>query len=95
MDIEGVVFYTDRVCKFWDARTKLCTVYERRKVACRDCGNLEAAIRGGELPGDCPFVRGVKGYVPPLESWEDPEVEAILASLPVDQNTVYCPRKRR
>ncbi len=88
------MFYTDRVCKFWDERTKLCTVFARRRELCPNCADLDDAIAGGLLPADCPFVRGRKGYDGPVEFWEDPEVERILALLPEDPYTRHCPRKR-
>ena len=94
VQIEGVVFYTDRVCKFWDARTKLCTVFARRRTACPNCADLSGAIRQGLLPRDCPFVRDLEGYDGPVEHWEDPELEALLAQLPEDPFTRFHPRKR-
>lgn len=94
VDIEGVIFYTDRVCTFWDARTKLCKVFARRRRMCPNCDDLKAAIRNRVLPSDCPFVRDKKGYDAPVEFWEDPEIEAILAKLPEDPFTRYHPRKR-
>ncbi len=94
VDIEGVIFYTDRVCKFWDARTKLCKVFRRRRRLCPNCEDLAGAIRDGLLPGDCPFVRDKEGYDAPVEFWEDREVEAILASLPEDPFTRHYPRER-
>jgi uncharacterized cysteine cluster protein YcgN (CxxCxxCC family) len=93
--IEGVIFYTDRVCRFWDPITKLCRVFDRRGDVCHDCADLDSAIRHGILPGDCPYVRGNEDYVPPVEYWEDAEVEAILRSLPRDPLTVHHPRPRR
>ena len=94
VEIEGVVFYTDRVCKFWDARTKLCKVFARRRERCPNCSDLEGAINQGLLPSDCPFVRDREGYGGPVEFWEDREVEALLAMLPVDPFTRHCPRPR-
>ena len=94
VDIEGVIFYTDRVCRFWDPQTRLCTVYERRHEVCPDCGDMQRAVAYGILPVDCPYVRDRPGYDPPVEHWEDPEVEAIVESLPPDPRTVYLPRER-
>ena len=95
VDIEGTVFYTDRVCRFWDPGTGLCTVYERRHEVCPECADIGRAIEAGILPRDCPFVAGLEGYDPPVECWEDAEVEAIIAALPPDPFTVYHPRRKR
>jgi uncharacterized cysteine cluster protein YcgN (CxxCxxCC family) len=92
--IDGVIFYTDRVCRYWDPVTRLCTVYERRREVCPDCGDMDRMIRAGVLPGDCPYVRDRSDYDPPVEYWEDPEVEAIVRDLPPDHGTVYLPRPR-
>ena len=95
VDIEGVIFYTDRVCRFWDRETKLCTTYDSRHEVRPDCAQIERAIASGILPGDCPYVRGRAGYDPPVEYWEDPEVEAMIACLPPDPATVFYPRRRQ
>ena len=94
VEIDGVIFYTDRVCKYWDPQTKLCTVYEKRKELVPDCHDTAYAAEHGLLPADCPYVRDRPDYVGPVEYWEDPEVEAILQALPVDPNTKYYPRER-
>ena len=94
VDIESVIFYTDRVCRFWDTKTRLCTVYERRQEVCPDCADMDRAIKNGILPQDCPFVADLEDYDAPVEFWEDPEVSAIIETLPEDSETVLFPRKR-
>ena len=94
VDIEGVIFYTDNVCRHWDEKTGLCTVYGERHKVCRECADLALAIEHGILPVDCPYVEDLEDYVPPVEYWEDPEVEKIIEMLPEDPDARYLPRKR-
>lgn len=93
VEIDGVVFYTDRVCRWWDPETKLCTVYDRRGEVCPDCADIDRAISRGILPRDCPYVAGRPDYDPPVEFWDDPEVEALIKKLPPDPSTVPYPRE--
>lgn len=94
VEVDGVVFYTDRVCRHWDPVTRLCTVYERRHEVCPECAGVARGIANRIFPYDCPYVRGLEDYDPPVEHWDDPEVEALIARLPEDPDSVPCPRRR-
>ena len=67
--IGETVFYTPFTCRYLDVETKLCTVYERRHELNPGCLSVEKGIERGVFPADCPYVRGIEGYVPPVEEW--------------------------
>ncbi|MBN1809202.1 MAG: hypothetical protein JW909_09045 [Planctomycetes bacterium] len=72
------VVYMQDYCRFLDTSTMLCRIYERRFQLNPSCKTVSAAIRMGILPADCPYVQGVKDYVPPVEDWDSAEADGIL-----------------
>lgn len=88
------MFYTDYVCKHWDDETGLCTVFEERHKVCPECADMALAIKHGILPADCPYVRDRPDYEPPVEYWEDPELQTMIEALPADPDARFHPRKR-
>ncbi|MBN2644129.1 MAG: hypothetical protein JXR59_01495 [Desulfuromonadaceae bacterium] len=62
----GVIYYTNIPCPYLDAKTRLCTIYERRQQVRPDCAVISRAIvEMGVLPADCPYVCQEPGYVAP------------------------------
>ena len=71
IEFEGTVYYTDVPCEHLDPETRLCRVYARRHAVRPDCAPLSPRLlRRGLLPGDCPYVAGIAGYVGP-QLWEE------------------------
>lgn len=65
--IEDDIYYLPSPCEYLDTRTKLCTVYDRRHVVNPQCLSVENGIKFRVFPADCPYVRNLPGYVPPME----------------------------
>jgi uncharacterized cysteine cluster protein YcgN (CxxCxxCC family) len=63
--IHDEVHYTPFTCRYLDSRTRSCTVYRRRHEVNPDCLSLEEGILLGVFPGDCPYVRDIRGYSAP------------------------------
>jgi len=72
--IGGRIYYTPFPCKYLDLRTRLCTVYDRRHEVNPECLSIEAGIKLGVFPKDCPYVRDIPDYTPPIEGVIDEEV---------------------
>ena len=66
-----VVALKDYACPFLDRATNRCLVYPYRFQARRSCLSLPEAIALGELPPDCPNVRGVYDYKSVVDVWEE------------------------
>jgi len=60
--------FTRCYCKYFDEVTNLCKVYSKRFEKEIDCLSTEEAIKQRALPSDCPYVKGVKGYVGPMSA---------------------------
>jgi hypothetical protein len=50
-------------CEYLDIDTNLCRVYPERHSVKPTCRNTMEAIHLGALPKDCPYARGVPGYI--------------------------------
>lgn len=61
------VVYTNTPCQYFDLKTKLCTVYDRRHEVQPACLTRVKAIGYEVLPEDCPYVVDLPGYWPPAE----------------------------
>ncbi|MEW6357051.1 MAG: hypothetical protein AB1696_12040 [Planctomycetota bacterium] len=70
--IEDLLYYTPTPCQYLDVQTRLCTVYDRRHILNPECLGLEEGIRLGVFPADCPYVRDLPDYNPPIEEVLDP-----------------------
>ncbi|MFH0911949.1 MAG: hypothetical protein V1918_10655 [Planctomycetota bacterium] len=66
MRIGDEVIQTRIPCVYLDTRTKLCTIYGERRVKNPRCLTVEGGILARAFPADCPYVRGLAGYRPPL-----------------------------
>jgi uncharacterized cysteine cluster protein YcgN (CxxCxxCC family) len=68
-DYRGKIFYTKTPCRFLDIETKRCTIYSERSVRNPECMTLTPeVVRAGILPADCPYVRDLEDYEPPIIS---------------------------
>ena len=70
--IENKIYYTPTPCEYLDTETGLCTVYEKRHLLNPECLTVEKGIKLGVFPADCPYVRNLSDYVPPVEDVIDP-----------------------
>lgn len=60
------VIYTPFPCKYLDLSTHLCTIYEKRHKINPECLTVEEGIRLGVFPLDCPYVKDIADYKPPI-----------------------------
>jgi uncharacterized cysteine cluster protein YcgN (CxxCxxCC family) len=101
LDIGGVVYMTPFPCDFLDEKTRLCTVYERRHEVNPACLGVEEGIRRHAFPADCPYVKGLKGYVPPVEyeagRWSDRLFDEMADEfgLSAEEREKYRPKRRK
>ncbi|HKK00887.1 MAG TPA: hypothetical protein VJ955_01860 [Desulfuromonadales bacterium] len=67
IDFEGEIYYTDEPCEYLDLKTRLCTIYDRRRHQIRSgCASLTPEVlKMGALPADCPYVEGIENYPAP------------------------------
>jgi len=78
------IYYTPFDCRFLgdptetDGRTeRLCTVYAARFRRNPRCRTAADGVEMGLFPADCPYARGIPGYVPPVADWlRHPEILA-------------------
>ena len=78
---EGRIYLTRKMCRFLDPSTRTCTVYPERFRAEPECVSTMEGLPVMLFPGDCPYTRGIEGYVAPIETWDDPAVDAVIAEL--------------
>jgi uncharacterized cysteine cluster protein YcgN (CxxCxxCC family) len=83
--VEDRVIYTDVPCRYLDTGTRLCTVYGRRHEVNPDCLDVEAGIRRGVFPADCPYVRDIPGYRPPVLDPGPGELAEFLGALEAEE----------
>ena len=72
--VDGHVFTTRTPCRHLDVKTNLCTVYEERFEVNPQCLDVAGGIVFHAFPADCPYVRGLRDYLPSEEGWLDDEV---------------------
>ncbi len=72
--VDGRVFTTRTPCPHLDVQTRLCTVYERRFQVNPRCLDVEQGIQLGVFPASCPYVQGLRDYLPSEEGWLEEEV---------------------
>ena len=68
--LRGEVYLMPGFCRFFDVKTRLCWVYEKRHQMNKDCLTVAQALKQGALPPDCPYAREVKGYKPAVVEWK-------------------------
>lgn len=67
IDSNGTIYYTPVPCEHLDPQSRLCTVYDQRHDVRPGCTPVTAeVISAGILPGDCPYVRSIDDYRPPI-----------------------------
>jgi uncharacterized protein len=80
--VDDEIYYTDIPCQHLDVATNLCTVYERRFEVDEDCLRVEEGIRHRVFPGDCPYVKGLKGYRAPHTDCDRKEMGRVYRDTP-------------
>jgi len=65
--LEDTIYYTPTPCEYLDTETNRCTVYEKRHLVNPECLSVEEGIRIGVFPADCPYVKDLPDYTPPVE----------------------------
>ena len=88
--IEDRIYYTPFPCEYLDIETRLCAVYRKRHQVNPQCLDIEEGIRLGVFPADCPYVRDLPDYVPPVEDVIDP-----LAVRLIEQGKITTPSQLR
>jgi len=74
IQLNGLLFATPVMCKYYDSETGLCTVYERRHEVNPQCLDRQSAIERGVFPADCPYVRDIADYAAPIEGVIDADL---------------------
>ena len=81
VDIDGTIYISKKYCRFLDLVSKECTVYEKRFEAEPGCMEVEAGIKVGIFPSDCPYIEGIEGYKPAVEEWDDPQITEAIREI--------------
>ena len=82
---DRIVYYTGIPCRYLDAETNLCRVYERRHEANPDCLGVEAGTKRGVFPADCPYVRDIPGYRAPITDVGRGELAELLGAVEAEE----------
>lgn len=61
-DIDGRIYMTVRYCRYWDAATRLCTIFPDRHRLHPACLTRAQAYEKGVFPKTCPIVSDIPGY---------------------------------
>ena len=72
--VDGHVFTTRKPCPHLHVQTCLCTVYEERFQVNPRCLDVEQGIKLGVFPASCPYVQGLRDYLPSEEGWLEEDV---------------------
>ena len=81
LDIDGTIYITKKMCRFLDSKTRQCTVYPDRYRAEPDCLSTLEGLPMMVFPSDCPYTKGIEGYTPPMETWDDPDVDEVIREV--------------
>lgn len=81
VEIDGKIYLTKKYCRFLDTKTKRCQVYENRFEAEPECSSVADGIPVGIFPADCPYVKDIEGYEAPVESWDNPAIDAAIREI--------------
>lgn len=66
--VEDRIFLAaEGACEHLDPKTKLCTIYERRHDINPQCLSVAQGIELEVFPADCPYVRDLPNYRPPVD----------------------------
>lgn len=80
LEDEDAVVTTDIPCAHFNLATRLCRVYARRHEINPRCADRARGIASRIFPADCPYVRDLRGYKPPLRLDEHPEYANAVAA---------------
>lgn len=81
VEMDGVIYVTKKFCRFLDRGTKTCTVYPQRFRAEPDCASTAQGLPMMIFPADCPYTKGIEGYIAPRETWDDPAVDDFIREV--------------
>ncbi len=94
--LNGTVFVTTVPCRYFDERTKLCTIYPNRHRINSRCLDVPHGIDLGVFPADCPYVKDVPEYVPPFEiSLDEDAVRFIEVGMVTDAEDLKAYLRKR
>ena len=83
--LEDEVIILDIPCQHLDVETNFCRIYHDRHERNRRCLPVAEAIKARALAADCPYVRGLPDYKPPIELTEHPEYADRIAALLLEE----------
>jgi uncharacterized cysteine cluster protein YcgN (CxxCxxCC family) len=72
--VRGRIYLLPVWCRYLDRETMLCTIYERRHELNPECLDVAVGRRLHVFPADCPYVRDLPDYEPPVEDVVDQEL---------------------
>ncbi len=81
VDMDGVIYITKKMCRFLDTDTRRCTMYPDRFRAEPDCMSAMEGLPTMVFPADCPYTKGIANYQPPIEQWDDAEVDEAIREI--------------
>lgn len=81
VEIDGKIYLSRKYCRFLDPKTKLCRVYDDRFEAEPECSDVPSGIPLGLFPADCPYIQDIEGYEPPIDTWDDPAIDAAIREI--------------
>lgn len=79
--VEDRLYVTRKFCRFLDLKSRGCTVYPNRFRAEPECVSTFEGLKTLIFPADCPYTKGIPDYLPPIETWDDPEVDAAIREV--------------
>jgi uncharacterized protein len=79
--VDGKVYLTKKPCRFLDSATARCTAYPDRFRVEPDCVSVVEGLPILAFPADCPYVALREGYEAPIDSWDDPAIDAAIADV--------------
>jgi uncharacterized cysteine cluster protein YcgN (CxxCxxCC family) len=81
VEVDGKIYITRKMCRFLNTESRQCTVYKDRFRAEPDCLSTLEGLPMMVFPADCPYTKTIENYIPPLEDWDDPAVDAAIREL--------------
>jgi hypothetical protein len=75
------IYLTDVPCRHLDPETNLCRIYRSRLDRNRRCLSVAEGIARRAFPADCPYVRHLADYRPPVRLPPGDPAAPILARL--------------
>ena len=69
---DRMFFAAEGACEHWNRETRLCEIYGQRQELNPQCLSVKDGIAIGVFPANCPYVKDLPDYVPPV----DQEIDA-------------------